>query len=84
MTHYSDNPGMVRVDFFKPSGKWYMTEAHDMSGYYDSPEAHLGIERMLSVSRDGRPYWWRQFTVVVSEPHHKNAHPQMIVSGEIE
>lgn len=24
---YSDNPAMVRVDFFKESGKWYATEA---------------------------------------------------------
>lgn len=25
--NYSDDPFMVRVDFFKPSGKWYTTEA---------------------------------------------------------
>jgi hypothetical protein len=35
MTNYSENPGSVRVDYFKPSGKWYMTEALDMSGFYD-------------------------------------------------
>jgi hypothetical protein len=25
--NYTSNPKMVRVDFFKPSGKWYTTEA---------------------------------------------------------
>jgi hypothetical protein len=25
--HYCENPAMVRVDFFKDSGKWYTTEA---------------------------------------------------------
>lgn len=27
MSHYSDDPSSCRVDFFKPSGKWYSTEA---------------------------------------------------------
>ena len=40
MTHYNDNPGVVRVDYFKPSGKWYMTEAHDMSDYWDEPDIY--------------------------------------------
>lgn len=27
MRNYSENPASCRVDFFKPSGKWYTTEA---------------------------------------------------------
>jgi len=27
MSHYSNDPAMVRVDFWKTSGKWYTTEA---------------------------------------------------------
>lgn len=29
---YSDDDSMVRVDFFKPSGKWYCTEAIKWTG----------------------------------------------------
>lgn len=34
MTNYSDNPAHVRVDFFKPSGKWYATEMIDMTSFF--------------------------------------------------
>ena len=29
---YSEDETMVRVDFFKPSGKWYTTEAVKWTG----------------------------------------------------
>ena len=29
---YSEDESMVRVDFFKPSGKWYCTEAIKWTG----------------------------------------------------
>ncbi len=32
MSHYSEDPSMVRVDFFKESGKWYCTEAVKWTG----------------------------------------------------
>lgn len=35
MTNYSAKSSVVRVDYFKPSGKWYMTEALDMTGFFD-------------------------------------------------
>lgn len=35
MTHYSDNPADVRVDFFKPSGKWYTTESVRWTGFWE-------------------------------------------------
>lgn len=76
MTHYTDNPGMVRVDYFKPSGKWYMTEAHDMSDYYNDPDIHRAIEAMLE--RDGRNL--KHFTRVILEPYHRNAYPIMLVA----
>lgn len=34
MGNYSDNDGSVRIDFFRPSGKWITTEAVDMQGFY--------------------------------------------------
>ena len=35
MSHYSDDSRSVRVDFFKPSGKWYTTEAVSWDAPYD-------------------------------------------------
>lgn len=74
MTHFSDNPGMVRVDFFRPSGKWYMTEAHDMSDFYNEPVIHDAVCKMLE--RDGRLL--THFDILVLEPYHKNAYPVML------
>lgn len=77
MTNYSENPGMVRVDYFKTSGKWYMTEACDMSEFWDhgiSP--HDAIEAALRKSRR----WLPHFTMVVLEPYHKSAYPVMFVA----
>lgn len=40
MSYYSDEPRNVRVDFFKPSGKWYTTECvHWCAGW--NPEQDL-------------------------------------------
>ena len=78
MTHYNDNPGVVRVDYFKPSGKWYMTEAHDMSDYWDEPDIYRAVESTLR--RDGR--FLRHFDIVVLEPYHRNPYPVMIPALE--
>lgn len=75
---YTTEEGMVRVDFFKPSGKWYMTEAVDMSTWYDVPNIHDAVGRALNASRPVAAGWWTQFTVVVAEPYHVYAHPVMI------
>ena len=88
MTHYSENPGMVRVDYFRPSGKWYMTEAVDMSDDWDEPFIHdavaLALGRHWVKSHGGveRRDRWQQFTVVVLEPYHRNAYPIMLVAKE--
>jgi len=79
MTHYNDNPGMVKVDYYKPGGKWYMTEAHDMSDFYNEPDIHKAVREMLA--RDGRLL--THFTIVVDEPYHKNAYPVMLVADDI-
>lgn len=79
MTHYADNPGMVRVDYFKDSGKWYMTEAHDMSEFYNEPSIHDAVRKTLE--RDGR--WLPHFTIVVLKPYHQHAHPVSFTSEEI-
>jgi hypothetical protein len=77
---YSDNDGMVRVDYFKPTGKWYMTEAIDMSSHWQDVDMFKAIELSLDESRPDRSArWWKSFTVVVLEPYHVNSYPVMFV-----
>lgn len=78
MTNYSDNPGMVRVDYFKESGKWYMTDAVDMSLVYDYTSIHAAVEAAIIEHRGALPH----FNIVVLEPYHKNAHPVMIRNAD--
>jgi len=74
--NYSNEPSMVRVDFWKPSGKWYTTEAIKWIGYDGeifmefarSLRAHLG-ERMPDM------------TVTCLSPYNHNAHPICIKDG---
>jgi predicted RNA-binding protein len=35
MSNYSNNPGRVRVDLFRDTGKWYATGSVDMGDKYD-------------------------------------------------
>ncbi len=76
MTNYANNPGMVRADFHKASGKWYMTEAIDMSNYYDDLDIHEAVRKALADLRPDRPAdWYKYVHVVVSNPYHRNAYP---------
>ena len=79
MTHYSENPGMTRFDFFKPeSGKWYMTEALDMSAYYDANTVFDAVHATLSESRHQDLSRW---IISVLEPYHKGACPVLLTPG---
>lgn len=74
MTHYSDSPSMVRVDFFKPSGKWYTTEAMEWL-YLSTMDIHDVFAHSLEAHLGGR---LRGMTAVCLEPSHEHAHPLMI------
>jgi len=75
MTHYSDNPGMVRVDYWKPSGKWYMTEAVQWTGRYNGKDAliHEAFADSLAAHFKGRVL--DDFRATCLEPYHEHAHP---------
>ena len=77
--NYTDNPGMVRVDYFKPSGKWYMTEARDMSGFYHEPLVQDAVR--LALQRDGR--WLTNFTIVVMNPYHHSGGVPVMFPAEV-
>lgn len=74
MTNYSENPGMVRVDYFKESGKWYMTEAVDMSEFWDYAITPSDAVQ-AALKKAGR--WLPHFNIVALEPYHKSAYPVM-------
>ena len=78
MGHYSDTPGSVRVDIFKPSGKWYETIAVDMNLHYNDPLVTDAVRAaVLHKLDDGERYRLGGMTYVVIDPYHKNSYPVM-------
>ena len=79
MTNYSENPGSCEIVYFKPSGKYYMTEAIDMSDEYDTLSIHDAVRNAIVKARGSD---MAHFTRVVLEPYHRNAYPIMLVAEE--
>ena len=75
MTHYNENPGIVRCDVFKPGGKWYETIALDMSDFYHALSPFDAVA--LAVEKANH-YKLGQWNFVVSVPYHHSAYPVMI------
>lgn len=81
---YSDNPHMVRVDVFKPSGKWYTTIALNWDRYKtgNPQEADSNYESIHdSFHRCMREQFCNKYCgmlAVCLEPYHENGHPLMI------
>lgn len=48
---YSDDDSMVRVDFFKPTGKWYATEAIQLPEDFVSGLEKAGMPTRLESKR---------------------------------
>jgi len=77
MSHYSNDPQNVRVDFFKPSGKWYATEQVTMVGWRgDEVLIHDSLVDALDnlERKDGGPLF-RGMQVICLEPYHEFSHP---------
>lgn len=76
---YINDDSCVRVDFFKPSGKWYCTESVVWMGYdvyifdefKNSLIVHFKTNQNLS-----------DMDAVCLEPYNANAYPIMIKAGE--
>ena len=71
---YSEDEGMVRVDFFKESGKWYCTEAVQMSAFYELHPVDA-VKRACELHLVGR---LRGMTAVCLEPYCKSPFPVLI------
>lgn len=79
MSHYSNDPSMVRVDFFKETGKWYTTEAikwdtyrTDMENFEMLPEI---LARCINQQIGDR---LNEMVAVCLEPYHEHSYPVMI------
>ncbi len=83
MTHYSNDPEMVRVDFFKASGKWYTTEAVKWTGKWKGSEQliHDSFKQSLQDHFKFDPDRLSDMDVICLEPYHSHAHPIQLKAG---
>lgn len=82
MTNFSTDSAMCRVDFFKPGGKWYTTEAVDWNNEYFATDVHAAFLRIL-CKKLGNPETGINrltgMTAVCLEPYCKLSHPLMVI-----
>ena len=78
---YSDDPAMVRVDFFKPGGKWYTTEAVKWTGAWHGggQEIHEAFAKSLRDHLLGDRL--SDMDAVCLHPYHQYEHPIQIKAG---
>lgn len=77
---YCDDDSYVRVDFFKPSGKWYTTEAVKWTGAYHSKNG-LIHDAFAQSLRDHLGNRLNDMDAVCLEPYHEHSHPISIRNG---
>ena len=82
--NYSENPSMVRVDFFKASGKWYTTEEMQWDRYSVDKDGtneliHDTFRRCLKHGFDG---YYSGMTAVCLEPCHEHGYPLMLINWD--
>ena len=81
---YSENDSMVRVDFFKSSGKWYTTEAVRWTGGYSHIDIHEAFKRSLRDHFKDYPNRLYEMDAVCLEPYHEFSHPIQLKYGSWE
>lgn len=75
--NYTDDDSMVRVDFFKPTGKWYTTEAVKWL-YFSKVSIHESFAESLRVHLGTR---LSDMDAICLDPYHEHSHPVMIKNG---
>lgn len=79
MSNYSEDESSVRVDFFKPSGRWYQSIALVWTGGYKNCSVHDEFKKSLR-NQIGDPM--NGMTAVCLTPYHEHSHPIMVIVGE--
>ena len=76
---YTKDDRMVRVEFFKGSGKWYTTEAVKWREYkgvcISQAFANALRAHFEATGNENRLY---EMTAVCLDPYHEHAHPIML------
>ena len=80
---YTTDPSMVRVDFFKASGKWYTTESVKWTGGYLLSDRD-NIDAFKESLRNHLGGRLKDMDAVCLFPHHQLEHPLMVKAGEWE
>lgn len=83
MSHYSNNPADVRVDFFRLSGKWYTTESVRWTGEWEGSKQliHDAFAQSLRDHFKDTPMRLSNTDAICLEPYHEYSHPIQIKSG---
>jgi len=81
---YTEDPAMVRVDFFKPSGKWYETEAVKWTGAWKGSEQliHDAFKQSLRDHFKNSPDRLSDMDAVCIHPYHEMEHPIQVKAGK--
>ena len=79
---YTDDPSMVRVDFFRPSGKWYTTESIKWIEWSHQKDGDIYkiFKQSLDEQLKGR---LSEMVAVCLEPYHELSFPLMIFPKDI-
>ena len=84
---FTTKSGYVRVDIFKPSGKWYHTAAVDMSEHYRDDDIHnalylacseehlKGLSGQWGLTTGPRSKLEEGWLLVCLEPYHEHSYP---------
>ena len=83
MSNYSDDPTMVRVDFFRPSGKWYTTEAVKWVGGWSKNVCIWGAYKKALIAHFKDIPRLDDMVAVCLEPYHEYGFPLMMKVSEI-
>ena len=79
MSNYSESSADCRVDFFKPSGKWYATEAVRFIGGTYERSPRLALMMSLDAIGIGKPGGrFLGMTAVCLMPYVSRSYPVMV------
>ncbi len=83
---YSTDSSMVRVDFFRPNGKWYCTEAVKWTGEWigandKKQDIFEAFKQSLKDHFKDNPNRLSDMDAVCLEPYHEWTHPIILKNG---
>ena len=79
MSNYSEDKNTCRVDFFKPSGKWYTTLAIKFRGKDWKGEGGITPHEALKNALSDANVGLEEMTAICLEPYHEYSHPLHII-----